>query len=67
MPEEHTYKVGVGYDRYGYITVTAPDADTAVKKAQEQLEKMTVAELDEITEYMPDSEALDTEFVTRID
>lgn len=57
------WKVGVSYERYGCITVEAETEDQAVKAAEKKLEKMTIEELDKVTEYVPDSEGVDGNFV----
>lgn len=63
------WKVGVSYERYGYIHVSPDEAATeeeAVAAAQKKLEAMGAEELDRITEYMQDSEAVDPEGVLRM-
>lgn len=63
------WKVGVVYEHYGYITVeTEDDASTEdiITAAQEILETMTETDLAAITEPLPDSQHVDTEFVEEI-
>lgn len=60
------WKVGIAYERYGYITVEAENRNEAIKKAEERLEKMTAGELDTVTDYLPDSEEVDREFVEEV-
>lgn len=63
------WKVGVAYERYGYIHVGANEAKTeeeAVAAAQKKLNAMSASELEMITEYLPDSEEIDKEGVIRL-
>lgn len=63
------WKIGVSYERYGYLTVSADEAkneEEAVKIAEEKLKRMCAADLDRITEYLEDSEEIDPEAVIEI-
>lgn len=63
------WKVGVAYERYGYITVSKEEAATeaqAVKVAEQKMRNMTPAELNAITEYLEDSEEIDEQAVMKI-
>lgn len=68
--EERTgWKIGVAYERYGYITVGIGEAKSekeAIEVARNKLEKMTLEELDAVTAYLPDSEEIDDEAVIEI-
>lgn len=55
------FKVPIVYERYGYLTIQAENESEAVKKAENQLEKMTLAEMEAATEYLQDSESVDAE------
>lgn len=63
------WKIGVSYERYGYIEVSKNEAETeeeAITVAQEKLDKMSIAELNSITEYLEDSEEIDKEAVLAV-
>lgn len=63
------WKVGVAYERYGYIKVDGSEAATeeeAVAVAERKLEAMSVADLEAVTEFLPDSEEIDGEAVIRV-
>ena len=63
------WKVGVAYERYGYITVSKEEASTeaqAVKVAEQKLRKMTLTDLEAVTEYLEDSEEIDEQVVMKI-
>lgn len=60
------WKVGVAYERYGYIEVSKDEAKTekeAIEVAKKKLENMDRDELESITEYLPFSEEIDEEAV----
>lgn len=57
------YKVGVAYERYGYISVTADSEEDAVRAAEARLKAMSIDELEAVTEYMTDSEEVDADAV----
>lgn len=60
------WKVGVAYERYGYIHVDASEAKTeeeAVVVAQKKLEGMSFEDLEKITGPLADSEEIDREGV----
>lgn len=56
-----TYPIPFEYKRYGYVTITAPSIQAAVKKAHTVLNKMTEQELIEQSMYMPNSLQIDVE------
>lgn len=65
--QKKAYKVPVAYERYGYIIIEgAGSEEEAISMAQAKLEKMTVEELDQVTDYLPDSEEIDEEGVMEI-
>ncbi len=69
MPEVKEWKVGVAYERYGYIKVSREEAKTeeeAVKVAEKKLEEMSVSELEEITEFLEGTEKIDPEGVLQV-
>lgn len=60
------WKVGVAYERYGYLTVLTDDngtEDEAFRKAQAQLRGMNFDELEQITRPLENSEECDREAV----
>lgn len=57
------WKVGIAYTRYGYLNVEADTREEAVQKADKWLEGASLADMDEITDYLQDSEEVDEEFV----
>lgn len=60
------WKVGVAYERYGYIEVDSREAKTeeeAVAVAQKKLEGMSFEDLEKITSPLADSEEIDREGV----
>lgn len=65
IPEGHVlYWVPFAYERYGKLPVVVPKGTSAAELFQEAenvLDKLTVAQMDEYTEYLPDSEELDRE------
>ena len=65
IPEGHVlYWVPFAYERYGKLPVVVPKGTSAAElfqKAENVLEKLTVAQMDEYTEYLPDSEEIDRE------
>ena len=63
------YKVGVVYSRYGYIKVSAKEAEQEggpIPAAEKKLREMSAADLDAVTEYLEDSEEIDEEAVIPI-
>lgn len=58
-----TYRVGVAYGMYGYLTVEANSAEEALKKANEA--NVSLADV-EGAEYLDDSWDVDTESVTEL-
>lgn len=58
------YRIPFAYERYGHLPVIAPKNSSLrdlFRKAEEQLEKMSVAQMDAYAEYLPDSEEVDHE------
>lgn len=58
------WKVGIVYERYGYIQVGPDEASTpeeAVEVAKKKLEGLSVAELEEMTSFLEGSEGIDEE------
>lgn len=58
-----TWKVGIAYQRYGYINVPGDTREEAIKNANKRLEEMSLKEMDRVTDYLQDSEEIDEEFV----
>lgn len=59
-----SYKVGISYERYGYLGVDNVDNEEEVaEKAREWLENASVADMDQITSYLEDSEEVDTDAI----
>lgn len=60
------WKVGVVYERYGYIAVGRDEAKTeeeAIEVAKKKLAHMSADELEGITSYLENTEAIDEEGV----
>lgn len=57
------YQVPFGYEMYGRIEVEADTPEEAFKKAEEKLEKMSVAEMADNASFLEDSEEIDTDGV----
>lgn len=53
------YGIPFAYERYGRIYVEADSVEEAKEKAEEVLGRMSLSEMEEITEYLPDSEEID--------
>ena len=56
-----TYEIPFAYEMYGRIEVEAESLDEAYKKAEEELDRMTLSEMEAQAEYLPDSEEIDTD------
>lgn len=66
---ETGWKVGVAYERYGYIRLEVSEARTeeeAVAVAQKKLKDMTFEDLEKITSPLADSEEIDRDGVTML-
>ena len=61
------YGIPFAYERYGRIEVEAESLDEAYKKAEAELNKITLSEMEALAEYLPDSEEIDTEGYVRVD
>lgn len=61
------YRVPVYYKKDGYLSVEADSETEAARKAQEMLDEMSINELDKFVDYMPFSETVDSEGITRED
>lgn len=61
------WKIGISYQRYGYITVPAETREEAIDAANERLQGMSVKEMEEATDYLSDSEMVDEEFVDMLE
>lgn len=55
------YKVPFAYERYGYIDVEADSEEEAAEKAEEKLEELSLAEMESLSDYLPDSEEIDAD------
>lgn len=55
------WKVPFYYESYGYIPVEADTPEEAVRLAQKRLDEMDADEMLEFTEYLDQSEHIDTE------
>lgn len=64
MSELKTYRVPFAYERYGYITVKADTTIDAYNKAVDKINKMSVWEMEENSEYLDLSEEIDIEGIT---
>ncbi len=53
------YQIPFAYERYGRIEVEAGTLDEAFEKAEEKLAGMSVAEMEDVSEYLLDSEKID--------
>ena len=62
-----TYEIPFAYEKYGRIEVKAESLEDAYRKAEEKLDGMTLSEMEALTEYLPDSEEIDTEGYVRVD
>lgn len=60
------YKVAFTYSRNGYLEVEADNAESAVLAAQECLNGMAVAQMEEKTQYLEDSAVIDGEDVIEV-
>lgn len=64
--EAGIWKVGVAYENYGYIKVTKEEAATeqeAIEVAKKKLHKISIVELEKITEPLEETKEIDTEGV----
>lgn len=59
------YKVPICYEKYGYLPVEADTEEEAVEKVRKRLADMTLQEMDEYVEYLPDSEEVDEEGIMK--
>ena len=63
IPEGHVlYWVPFAYERYGKLPVVVPKGTSAAelfREAENVLDKLTVAQMDEYTEHLSDSEEID--------
>lgn len=66
MSKLKTYRVPFAYERYGYITVEADTIMDAYDKAIDKLDKMTVYEMEENSEYLDLSEEIDIDGITSV-
>lgn len=60
------YKVGVVYERYGYILIRPEEAKTeeeAIEAARRKLEEMSIGELEAMTSFLENTEKIDEEGV----
>ncbi|MBO5551450.1 MAG: hypothetical protein J5966_05775 [Lachnospiraceae bacterium] len=57
------YNIPFAYEKYGRIEVTADSVEEAVSIAEEMLSRMSVSEMEELAEYLADSEEIDHEGV----
>lgn len=64
MSKLKTYRVPFAYERYGHITVKAGTILDAYNKAFDKLNKMTVWEMEENSEYLDLSEEIDIDGIT---
>lgn len=60
------WKIGIAYQRYGYINVPGDTRKEAIANANKWLEGATIEELDAATDYLQDSEEVDEEFVEEV-
>lgn len=60
------WKIGIAYERYGYINVKGKTREEAIENANKTLEKMSLEEMEKVTDYLPDSEEVDVEIVEEI-
>lgn len=54
-----TYYIPFAYERYGRMPVDAESKEEAFELAEEKLSSMSVKDMKELTEYLPDSEEID--------
>lgn len=59
------YRVPVFYKKEGYLSVEADSEKEAVEKARQMVDDMSINELDRFVDYMPFSENVDPDGVTR--
>ena len=61
--EPKNWRVAFGYERYGYIDVTAETKEKAIEAARKRMDDMSVDEMEAGTEYLPNSESIDEKCV----
>lgn len=63
-----SYKVGIAYEKYGYLRVDNVNSEEeAADKAREWLKNASVADMDEVASYLEDSEEVDMDAILPVE
>lgn len=63
LPAKNIYRVPFAYQRYGRIEVEAESREEAIRFAEEKLKDMSLSEMEQLSDYLEDSEEIDYEGV----